>query len=155
MKKLLFLLVLFGLSRSASAQNPAEQQRIQAPLVRFFDAMSAVDEQAVSAEVTKGFSLLENGKVWNIDSLVNAVSKYRGLGLTRINRLDFIQTEQLGNAAWVSYYNTADMTYKGRKMTIKWLESAVLVKKEGQWKIKILHSTELKPALEPSKNKRE
>lgn len=155
MRRFLFVLLLFAAGQHARAQNAAAQQEIQAPVLRFFDAMAAGTEKAVAAEAAPGFSLLENGKVWNIDSLVNSVSKYKGMGITRINRLDFISTEQSGNLAWVSYYNTADLTYKGRQIIMKWLESALLIREKRQWKIKLLHSTELKPAAAVAKKNQE
>jgi ketosteroid isomerase-like protein len=146
MRRLLFFIGLFAGSLQVFAQSKQEQQRIQAPLLRFFEAMSAQQADALKAELTPDFALLENGKVWNTDSLTISMSRYQGLGIKRINQLDFVSTEQIGNMSLVTYHNRADITYNGRQFILKWLESAVLIKENGQWKIKVLHSTEIKPA---------
>ena len=145
MRRFIFFIAIFTVSLQAFAQSKTEQKLIQAPLVRFFDAMSAQQPDGLKAEVTPDFSLLENGKVWNTDSLTIAIVRYKGLDLKRVNHFDFIKTEQMGNVAWLSYYNTADITFKGKQINIRWLESAVLIKEKQLWKIKFLHSTELKP----------
>ncbi|MCX2480513.1 nuclear transport factor 2 family protein [Pedobacter sp. MC2016-15] len=148
MRRFLFFVLILIASLKAAAQTQQEQQRIQAPLLRFFDAMAAIQPEALRAEVTPDFYLLENGKIWNTDSLTNSMNRYKGLELKRVNKLDFLKTEQIGNTSLVSYHNTAELNYKGKQFTIRWLESAVLLKDKGNWKIRFLHSTELKPVAE-------
>ncbi len=63
----------------------------------------------------------------------------------RTNNLNFIKTEVKGNTAWVYYNNTAEMTINGKQRNANWLESAVLVKKDKDWKVKLLHSTTVQP----------
>ncbi len=152
MRKIFSFLVLITIGLHATAQQKNDQKDVQAPLIRLFDGISAIDNEAIKAEVSSDFTLLENGKIWNTDSLIVAVSRYKGLGLKRVNKLDFLKTEQAGNTAWVSYYNTADLEFKGRQIVARWLESAVLVSEQGKWKIKLLHSTELKPGAAAQKN---
>ncbi|MFD1255792.1 nuclear transport factor 2 family protein [Mucilaginibacter terrae] len=126
------------------AQTKTEEEKIQATVTEFFDAISALNEAALKAEVTPDFTLVEHGLIWNADSLINNLRPMKGMNVKRINKLDFSKTEQQGNIAWVIYYNTADMRMNDKQRTIKWLESAVLVKQAGLWKIKFLHSTDLK-----------
>ena len=58
-----------------------------------------------------------------------------------------METEQKGDMAWVSYHNTADLSVQTKKMKVQWLESAVLIKEGQHWKIRLLHSTEIKPQV--------
>lgn len=149
MRKIFIFLVLITIGLHAAAQ---QKNDIQAPVIRLFDGMSAMNNDAIKAELSTDFTLLENGKVWNTDSLTTAINKGKGMDIKRVNKFEFLKTEQAGNTAWVSYYNTAELEFKGRQITVRWLESAVLVKEQGKWKIKLLHSTELKPTAAPQKN---
>ena len=69
----------------------------------------------------------------------------KNAGIKRINKFQFIKTEQNGDIAWVSYHNTAEFSLNEKQQTINWLESAVLRKENGRWKIKLLHSTRVVP----------
>ena len=144
MKKLAYILLftLFGLT--SYAQNKAETKQIQNTVLKFFDAISALDGAAIKTAVTPDFSLVEHGLIWNADSLIKNIMPMKAMNVKRINKLDFSKTEQQGNIAWVIYYNTAVMSMGDKQRTVKWLESAVLVKQTGLWKIKLLHSTDLK-----------
>ena len=92
---------------------------------------------------TIDFLLLEDGDVWNMDTLANKLSPFKAVSFSRTNHLDFIRTQVKGNIAWVAYSNSADMVINGQKMNVQWLESAVLVKEGNEWKIQLLHSTPL------------
>ncbi len=94
---------------------------------------------------TDNFLLLENGAVWNMDTLINKLTRPKGRSFSQINHLDFMETEVTGSTAWVAYNNAADITIDGKTTTIKWLESAFLVRQGKDWKIRLLHSTVLKP----------
>ena len=137
-------LLLTIVSLTAGAQDAAEKNLIQGSVVRFFDAIADLDDITMKAELTSDFTLIEHGLVWNADSLINHLKPMKGKQVTRINKLDFTKTEQQGDVAWIYYFNTAEISINEKKRTVKWLESAVLVKQSGKWKIKLLHSTDLK-----------
>jgi ketosteroid isomerase-like protein len=137
-------LSLTMVAQAAAQTSPSpEEAGVQQVLTRLFDAISAVDMEALKQCTTKDILLLESGAVWNIDSITQKMGAMKGLGNTRINHLEFVRTEISGNLAWVAYHNAADITANGQTRTIKWLESAVLSKEDGAWKVKMLHSTRL------------
>jgi hypothetical protein len=80
-----------------------------------------------------------------MDTLVSTMSNPKNAGIKRVNKFQFIKTEQNGNMAWVIYHNTADFSLYEKKQTVNWLESAVLGKGNGRWRIKLLHSTKVVP----------
>jgi hypothetical protein len=45
------------------------------------------------------------------------------------------------NTAWIAYVNKGSITDASGTMDQKWLESALLEKREGVWKIVFMHST--------------
>ena len=140
-----FYLVLFILFFNVNSFCQKEKDSIEASISKFFDGLSQIDANKLKAYTTDDFILLENGQLWNMDTLISKMSDPKNGGLKRVNKFQFIKTEQNGNVAWVSYHNSADFSLNEKKQTVNWLESAVLEKKNGRWKIKLLHSTRVVP----------
>lgn len=130
---------------NAQTQKNNEPAKVNQAVNRFFDGIAALDTKLMQQYTTKNFLLLEDGAVWNMDTLTKKLSPLKTMSFSRTNHLNFIRTEVTGSTAWVAYYNTADMSVNGQKMNVQWLESALLVNEGNGWKIKMLHSTTLKP----------
>jgi hypothetical protein len=140
-KKISFFLLL--ITHFSFAQTP-EKVEVQQVITRFFDALSVANIPQMKAEVLDGFILLENGEIWTIDTLANKISRPKPEGYLRQNSFDFIETKIEKNRAWVYYKNKAEITSKTRNATIKWLESAILRKEKGRWRMEFMHSTPMK-----------
>ena len=137
-----FAFILFFSSKPFAQKD---KDSIEASIARFFDGLSEFNYDKLRDYSTTDFLLLEDGLVWNLDTLINKVSPRKSLNIVRVNKFQFIKTEQIGNMAWVSYHNTAEFSRNEQHQTVKWLESAVLTKeKGGRWKIKMMHSTKMK-----------
>ncbi|MBJ6109589.1 nuclear transport factor 2 family protein [Hymenobacter sp. BT523] len=146
-QSLVLMLLLFGAGLRSNAQAPmsAEQSKVNQAVTKFFDGLAALDTKTMKQYITTDFLLLEDGAVWNIDTLVNKIKPLKATGYTRVNHLNFFRTDVKGNTAWVAYDNAAEMSAGERKRSRQWLESAVLVKEGKDWKIQLLHSTSSKP----------
>ena len=143
MKKVLcFIALMLFFSSKPFAQK--DKDSIEASIARFFDGLSEFNYDKLRDYSTADFLLLEDGLVWNLDTLISKVNPRKNMNIVRVNKFQFIKTEQIGNMAWVSYHNTADFSLGDKKQTVKWLESAVLIKEKGRWRIKMMHSTKLK-----------
>jgi hypothetical protein len=142
MKNILFIALLIT-SHMANAQN-TEHAKVNQSLVKLFDALAALDINGIKEFSTKDMTILESGAVWNLDTLTRKVDQLKAVSFSRVNHLDFVQTEIKGNTAWSVYYNSAKMIIDGVEVHRKWLESAVLVKENKVWKIKLLHSTTIR-----------
>lgn len=144
MKKFLLILATFFFSCTV-LKAQVEKDSIQSMIVRFFDGISELNEEKLRSTSTSDFLLLEDGEIWNMDTLVKNVMWAKSVKkFERINKFEFVRTDQGGNTAWVSYFNTADIKVNDKQRIVKWLESAVLVKEKGRWWIKMLHSTVMK-----------
>ena len=143
MNRVFSFILLSSISLLSFAQTPKSHTEVQSVITRLFDGLAALDITAVRVEVTSDFLLLEEGQVWNIDSLITAIEPLKELTYKRDNNLEFIRTEVKGKMAWVSYKNWAEVQFFDLKRDVKWLESAVLVKERKRWRIKLLHSTRL------------
>jgi len=144
MKKifLLFFLVCFYFPGNAQTE---EQRQVQNVIIKMFDALAARDINQIQSLGTKDILILENGLIWNMDSLVVKTNQNKlAVDYKRINTLDFLNTEVDQNTAWTTYNNQAEITKNGKHFIVTWLESAILVKEKNHWKIKVLHSTFLK-----------
>lgn len=62
----------------------------------------------------------------------------------RTNDFDFINTGTDKNTAWVTFWLNSEIKKDVKEISMQWLETAVLVKQQKQWKVKHLHSTLLK-----------
>ncbi|MES2268822.1 MAG: DUF4440 domain-containing protein [Bacteroidota bacterium] len=143
MKKIYCLFLFAFMAVQAYSQTTADEPKIKAAIVTFYDGLSALNDNAIGTAVTKDFILIEHKKIWNTDSLLKALAPMKGMGIKRINKQEFTRIEQNGNVAWAIYYNIAELTRGDKSQTIKWLESALLVNDAGKWKLKLLHVTDL------------
>lgn len=122
-----------------AADHPAFQ-----PVKELFAAMSKHDGKAMQGTSTVDFQLLEDGEDWTMQKLVDAVQP-KGKPYERRNFFKQIRARQQGDVAWVSYWNKAEILRESRLRTVIWLESAVMVREHGRWKVQLLHSTRLDP----------
>jgi ketosteroid isomerase-like protein len=126
----------------------AEDHPAFEPVKELFAAMSKHDGKAMQATSTDDFQLLEHGEDWTMQQLADAVQP-KGKPYERKNFFCQIRAREKGDVAWVSYWNKAEIHRDGDVRTVVWLESAVMVKEEGRWKIQLLHSTRLDPDKYP------
>lgn len=131
-------IVIFLLSLSAaSAQENTPFRALQ----DMFAGLSAYDSDAMASFGTDDFHLLENGVVWSMDDLVDAVKANEGTRARR-NYFSVIRQRENNGVHWISYWNRADfLTTEDEEFSITWLESAVIIMVDGQWKVQMAHST--------------
>ena len=141
MKKIALFVLL---STQFSFAQTSEKAEVQQVITRFFDALSVANIPLMKAEVSDDFILLENGEIWTIDTLANKISRPKPEGYLRQNSFDFLSTKTDKNRAYVYYKNKAEISSKTRNTTIKWLESAILRKEKGRWRMEFMHSTPMK-----------
>lgn len=114
------------------------------PVKELFAAMSKHDGKTMRETATEDFQLLEHGEDWTMQRLVDAVQP-KGKPYERKNFFSQIRARQIGNVAWISYWNKAEILREGKVRTVIWLESAVMVREDDSWKIQLLHSTRVDP----------
>lgn len=139
----LFFLLFSGVLQAQSIDS--RQKAVQQTIVNMFDALSKRDSVSLKMYCAADIRLYEYGQTWNLDTLINkAIRLNRATDFKRINTIDFINTTISSEAAWATYNNRADITMNGKQITIKWLETVVLVKEQESWKIKVLRSSLIK-----------
>ena len=144
MKKILLVLLITVITIfavSAQEKFTEKQQKVQKIVIDMFQALADRDTIKLKSNCAPDILILENGSAWNLDTLTLRISQNTATDFKRINTIDFIDTKINGNVAWATYNNQADVTRNGKHVIIKWLETAILIKEDKFWKIKVLHST--------------
>jgi SnoaL-like domain len=141
----IFLLFSFG----SSAQNISKDTtEIKSVLADFFQVFTVYDIKHFEQNCSPDFILYENGEVWSPKIIREYVEKARSEPKTseRVNEFHFINFNIKGNVAWAAYHNTAHITLlkDGTKRDINWLESIILEKIKGKWRLVQMHSTKKK-----------
>jgi hypothetical protein len=148
MKKIfsiLMALFIVGIAQAQQAVATTPQQAI----TYFFDGLSELNDTKMRTYLTSDFLLLEDGEVWNADSLSKNFVRFKGTDFRRKNTFKFIRNEVQGKTATVVYHNRAEVMVNGKPFVVEWMESALLVKEKNNWKIKMLHSTVIKSKSTP------
>jgi hypothetical protein len=145
MMSLRFVFVLFvclHVSPVISAQT-STQQDVQKVIRNLFEGFSALNAKLILDECTSDVVILEDGVIWTRDSIMAWENNVKGQPVKRENTFEFHKTEVTDSMAWVYYDNKATFSRNDKSRTVRWLESAVLVKRNGGWKVRMLHSTRL------------
>ena len=138
-KLLLIIVISFSVTTSVHAD---EKSNAFKPVDKLFLAMSEVNHKNMKANVTDSFVLLEHGEVWSIDDLIDVVnpSEY-----VRTNYFSIINITIHGDLALANYWNKANFSNKINSDDVIWLESTVMEKSEGIWRLSQMHSTRIAP----------
>lgn len=117
------------------------EQKVKQTVADMFQALADQDIEKIKTYCTTDIMIVEDGAIWNIDTLIQKISQNKSADFKRINTFDFIDTQVKDNIAWTTYNNHADITANGSGFMIKWIETAILIKESKEWKIRVLHVT--------------
>lgn len=134
--KAVFLVLSLVLCQSVQSSETTPFDAVR----NFFAAISAFDYVRMRSTVTDDFHVLEDGEVWDIETLIAAIRPGEGSYLRR-NFFSPIRVETNNEAVWVSYWNRATFAVQDEVSEQVWLESVVLIKDQGDWKVQLMHST--------------
>jgi len=135
--------MLSAQSNSESAQ--ANRTEIMRAVETFFHAASTDDTSEFKSVIAPTFYLFDSGVRFNGDSMM-AVIKQLHLSGKRIEwHVTNPDVHINGDSAWLAYVNNGTATDSSGTTQLQWLESAILVKESGKWKMVFLHSTLVSP----------
>ena len=132
--------------RSAGAGDAnADRRAVEEALQQdFFGAISRFDYAGLERAVTPGFELLEDTARMSLPQFRAFLQSMQGKA-TLAYRFDGFTTEVRGPVAWTSYRNHGTVTAAGRRTPLEWLETAVLERRDGRWRVARLQSRPLAP----------
>ncbi|MGA8940533.1 MAG: DUF4440 domain-containing protein [Acidobacteriaceae bacterium] len=124
-----------------------------ADTVRNFYAAATVDDLSkIHAFTAPTFYIYDNGQSFDsIDSLIDALKAYQAKGVKFVWKVTNPRVTIHCNEAWITYLNDGSVQMpNAAPIPTKWLESVILEKQHGAWKMLFFHST-LVPPPEPPK----
>ena len=144
----IIFMLLFTTISLGQGSNETDKSLIKNIIIESFDEIwSKLDSKNIDKYYTKDFLLLENGEVWNIDTLVNYLDKasLQKQIPKRVNTIEIIEIKIVNGMAWVAYHNEATFSIENKIIRkANWLESATAILTENGWKLEMLHSTRTK-----------
>lgn len=139
--------MLFTSISCDQALHDTDKSQIKNLVVDSFDHIwSELNSENIDKYYTKDFLLLENGEVWNNDSITHYLDNaiLRKPNPKRVNTIEIIEIKISNNMAWIAYHNHAIFSIDNTIVRkAHWLESATAILTEDGWKLEMLHSTRI------------
>ncbi len=94
---------------------------------------------------TYDYKLVEDGEVWNMDRELLHIASMANSKQTRTNEFIFKSVTIYSTTSYAIYHLRSVITQPdGKIKKYHWIETAILRKVANQWKIALIHSTQLK-----------
>lgn len=140
-------MMLFTTLSFGQVSTETDKTLIKNLVIESFDEIwSKLDPKNIDKYYTKDFLLLENGEVWNNDTIAKHLddAKLRKPNPKRINTIEIIEIKVANGMAWVAYHNYATISVEDKIIReVHWLESATAILTENGWKLEMMHSTRI------------
>ena len=139
-----FAFVSFALISMAKAQKDSpmsDEEQIVRAVNTVFTAVRADDSQELDSVVTPDFYIFDGGVRLNADSLMTLMKTQHAAGKRYEWNVTDPDVHVSGNTAWIAYVNKGSIGDPAGSANQQWLESAVLEKQAGIWRIVFMHST--------------
>jgi hypothetical protein len=115
-----------------------------------YHSVTVDDVPAVRAAFTQDGYLFDLGKRYTPDSIVAVIDTLRAKGMVFAWSVTEPDVHVDCHTAWIAYVNKGSVTSQAGKQDLSWLESAVLEKQDGVWRIRFLHSTQVPDPAKPA-----
>lgn len=115
--------------------------KAQQALVQMLAGISYRNMSMIRRYATPNCLILEDGHLYNLNDVAKQLAGARRTAATRVNHLYFATTRINDSTAWLAFTDIADITEKGKTTSEHYLESAYLIKVNGVWKVRMIHST--------------
>jgi len=134
---------LAAVAYMSSAICAEEAAVVQQAIKDNYATYSGFDEQAYRATTTDDFVLLEHGELIDREGDIANMAK-PGTGHRRTDEFDFRSVKVHSDIAYAVYILKAEIhdDIKGTRHR-EWLESAILRRSDGTWRVALLHSTRI------------
>ena len=140
--------VLLTLSlRGVAAEQPRPATTDEAQVVEairsIFTALAAEDAAKLRAIIAPNFYAFEAGGRITGDALIDLMKKAHGAGKVYVWTVNEPEVHIDKGMAWVTYVNRGSIKDASETKNVSWLESAILRKDEGNWRVQFFHSTRM------------
>lgn len=131
----------------AAAEQPEPAEADEAQVVEairsMFTALGMEDVPKLRAIVAPNFYAFEAGGRITADALIDLIKKAHAAGKVYVWTVNEPEVHIDGSMAWVTYINRGSIKDASETKNVSWLESAILRKEAGHWRIHFFHSTRM------------
>ena len=124
-----------------SESPPADHAQITEAIRSFFAAVRADDLDKLHAVTTPDFYAFDAGGRFTRDALMDLIRGAHATGKVYVWTVNEPEFHISGDIAWITYVNRGSIKDASGTKDVTWLESAVLQKEKGTWRIHFFHST--------------
>jgi hypothetical protein len=136
------LAIAFCLMGSAQASPaPADEEAVAQTLRLMYVALTKDDAAQLRTVTTADFYAFDGGEKLTGDELVALIKKLHAAGKTFVWTVTEPKVRIENAVSWITYLNRGSVQDAAGKKATSWLESAVLLKEAGIWRIQFFHST--------------
>jgi len=138
MKRIVALIFILALPVYAS-----EETNVVEAVQSMFVALENDDFARFRSVTSPDFYAFDVGKRFSGDELMALIKKAHADGKIYVWKVTDPEVHIDGTTAWITYINRGSIEDKSGKQNLGWLESAVLRKRNGGWRIHFFHSTRM------------
>jgi hypothetical protein len=124
-----------------AASSTADEQAVVQALRLMYVALSNHDTAQLRAVTTTDFYTFDGGEEFSGDGFVALIKRLNAEGKTFVWTVMEPKVRIEGKIAWITYLNRGSVQDAAGRRDVSWLESAVLLKDSGTWRIQFFHST--------------
>jgi len=123
--------------------NQADELDVIADTLRaMYAAVRVMDRTRLETEIfAPGFYAYDLGKRFDGMELVDLIEGAMAQGRRFVWTINEPDVRVFGDRAWIAYVNRGSVGDAETATPVTWLESAMLVRLDGRWRIEFFHST--------------
>lgn len=121
-------------------ESSSEAQIIEA-MTTMYVAATADDLPKFNTVASPEFYAFDGGKRFTGDALMALIARLHAAGSVYVWRVTEPEVHVHGDLAWITYVNRGSIQDASGTKPLTWLESAILRKEQGRWRIRFFHST--------------
>lgn len=141
-------LVALNASAQTCGTTDADKTAVVDTMSAFYAAATVDDLPGIGSVTAPKFYAFDLGQRYDsIDSLFKPVKAYHERGVKLVWKVTQPEVTIHCKDAWITYVNDGSVQMPGdtAPTPLQWLESAILEKQDGRWKIVFFHSTRVPP----------
>ena len=119
----------------------ADQTQVTEAIRSFFAAATVDDSEKFNAVTSPSFYAFDAGGRFTRDALMDMIKAAHAAGKVYVWTVNEPEVHISGDMAWITYVNHGSIKDASGTKEATWLESAVLEKEKGIWRILFFHST--------------
>lgn len=120
---------------------PDDEAQVTQTLQMMYTAATRDDLAGFHSVAAPDFYAYDGGKRFDGDAIMTMVKGLHAAGNIYVWKVTDPEVHITCGVAWVTYVNRGSLQNASGKTNLTWLESAVLQKDKGQWRVRFMQST--------------